>query len=599
MDAGQERLEKEFEKLSKELRKEYAQATKEVEAKLNTYLKKFAKKDEIKRAAVRSGAMSQAEYEQWRVGQVAIGERWEEMRDVLAKDLTNTDRIARELINGKMPDAYAIGHNYATFTVEKGSLVDTSYTLYNRNAVQKLLQDNPKLLPNPRLDIPKDLRWNRQHIQSAVTQGLLQGDRIPNIAKRLRNVTNMDYKASVRNARTAMTSAHNKGRLDSLFRAQSMGIEVAKEWVAYIDNVTRDSHVDVNGEVVPLEKTFSNGLDAPGGMGPPEEVYNCRCTMVAAFPKTGKSGTDAEKVNESYDEWEDRLTLADTVVNGKDISDTWARRPDLYKFEIEDVINAQGFDGLPKVVSAEEFEAAVKESKFIAQRTYSAESKEILDRYRNELYHGKWYVDCSTGGAEFGQGMYCAADYTGTLTEGIKKEMRHYHDIGNQRFGGGEAIEAKHYTETFTLDRSAKIIKYSDLFDKKLEWEEGLKNKYVNDALDGWLNEHGLSDNSAAKTFLNFNTQTGNVSWGEATKAHDVLEKEGNLGAFDSYLADAKKAKGDAIAKGVDELNEKKINDIGSFATALGYDAINAEGHGLSGSYTVILNRTKVIFKQP
>lgn len=321
MDAGQERLEKEFEKLSKELRKEYAQATKEVEAKLNTYLEKFAKKDEIKRAAVRSGAMSQAEYEQWRVGQVAIGERWEEMRDVLAQDLTNTDKIARSMINGKMPDAYAIGHNYATFTVEKGSLVDTSYTLYNRNAVQKLLQDNPKLLPNPRLDIPKDLRWNRQHIQSAVTQGLLQGDRIPNISKRLRNVTTMDYKASVRNARTAMTSAHNKGRLDSLFRAKSMGIEVAKEWVAYIDNVTRDSHVDVNGEVVPLEKTFSNGLDAPGGMGPPEEVYNCRCAMVAAFPKTGKSGTDAEKKGESYDDWEDRHTLVDTVVNGKDVSD--------------------------------------------------------------------------------------------------------------------------------------------------------------------------------------------------------------------------------------------------------------------------------------
>ena len=306
MDAGQERLEKEFEKLSKQLRKEYSQASKEVEAKLNTYLKKFEKKDEIKRAAVRSGALSKSEYEQWRVGQVAIGERWKEMRDVLAQDLTNTDKIARSMINGKMPDAYAIGHNYATFTVEKGSLVDTSYTLYNRNAVMRLVQDSPGLLPSKfDINIPKDLRWNRQHIQSAVTQGLLQGDRIPNIAKRLRNVTNMDYKASVRNARTAMTSAHNKGRLDSLFRAKSMGIEVAKEWVAYVDNVTRDSHIDVNGEVVPIEKTFSNGLDAPGGMGPPEEVYNCRCTMVAAFPKDKKAEDRLSKAEDdgSYDEW--------------------------------------------------------------------------------------------------------------------------------------------------------------------------------------------------------------------------------------------------------------------------------------------------------
>lgn len=37
--------------------------------------------------------------------------------------------------------------------------------------------------------------------------------------------------------------------------------------------------------------------------------------------------------------------------------------------------------------------------------------------------------------------------------------------------------------------------------------------------------------------------------------------------------------------------------DDGSFAALLGYDAINAEGHGESGSYTVILNRTKLIIK--
>ena len=40
-----------------------------------------------------------------------------------------------------------------------------------------------------------------------------------------------------------------------------------------------------------------------------------------------------------------------------------------------------------------------------------------------------------------------------------------------------------------------------------------------------------------------------------------------------------------------------KYENIGSFASALGYDAINAEGHGASGSYTVILNRTKLIIK--
>ena len=37
--------------------------------------------------------------------------------------------------------------------------------------------------------------------------------------------------------------------------------------------------------------------------------------------------------------------------------------------------------------------------------------------------------------------------------------------------------------------------------------------------------------------------------------------------------------------------------DLGSYAALRGYDAINAQGHGESGSYTVILNRTAVIFR--
>jgi hypothetical protein len=38
-----------------------------------------------------------------------------------------------------------------------------------------------------------------------------------------------------------------------------------------------------------------------------------------------------------------------------------------------------------------------------------------------------------------------------------------------------------------------------------------------------------------------------------------------------------------------------RFKDSGALAAEMGYDAINAEGHGESGSYTVILNRTKVI----
>lgn len=38
--------------------------------------------------------------------------------------------------------------------------------------------------------------------------------------------------------------------------------------------------------------------------------------------------------------------------------------------------------------------------------------------------------------------------------------------------------------------------------------------------------------------------------------------------------------------------------DISTLAIEMGYDAINAEGHGESDSYTVILNRTKLIIRK-
>ena len=41
-----------------------------------------------------------------------------------------------------------------------------------------------------------------------------------------------------------------------------------------------------------------------------------------------------------------------------------------------------------------------------------------------------------------------------------------------------------------------------------------------------------------------------------------------------------------------------KNMDTGSYAALKGYDAIKAEGQGESGSYTVILNRTKVILRK-
>lgn len=146
-------------------------------------------------------------------------------------------------------------------------------------------------------------------------------------------------------------------------------------------------------------------------------------------------------------------------VQGRDISATFERRPEKFKTEIEDVINAQGFDGNPREVDLDEFEKAAQESGFVAQRSYSAPDQETLDRYHEQLVHGgpgEWYVDCKKGGAEYGQGMYCATDRSGTGK--MHDEMDTYAQHGKQRYGE----RAVSRTETFTMTPDARIITYED-----------------------------------------------------------------------------------------------------------------------------------------
>jgi len=300
-------------RMERKIKKEYRQAEREVAEKLDRYLSAFERKDKVKRLALKKGLITQKEYNDWRTGQIMIGQRWDEMRNNLAHDYHNANEIAKRIVNGYTPDVYTANFNYGTYEVEHSSGLDTAFTLYNRDAVERILRDNPEMLPpiseTSRIKAAnKDIRWNNQKIQSVMTQSLLQGESIPKIANRLAYaVGDMNMKSAIRNARTMTTRAENYGLLNSYKRAEKLGIEGMKVWVATLDHRTRDSHVDMDGEKVEVDKTFSNGMDCPGGSGPPEEVYNCRCRMEYEMKGYEKDMSKAERNSKlgdmDYDEW--------------------------------------------------------------------------------------------------------------------------------------------------------------------------------------------------------------------------------------------------------------------------------------------------------
>lgn len=281
-DYGHRYAEKQLAALIKRLNISYRRASLSLLEKAEKYLERFEKEDAEKRALYDSGELSHDEYTAWRYKKIAGTKQWTQLQERLVNDMTQQNRIAAAMINDALPDIYALNHNYGTYEAETGSGIDTTYTLYDKHTAARLLRDKRDLLPAPAVDIPKDQRWNKQHLQSAVLQGILTGESMDDIAGRFQAVTDMSARAAVRNARTAVTGAENAGRIDSYKRAESLGIKIKQVWMATLDSRTRDSHALMDGEQVNVGEKFSNGCRYPGDPhGRPEEVYNCRCTLIA------------------------------------------------------------------------------------------------------------------------------------------------------------------------------------------------------------------------------------------------------------------------------------------------------------------------------
>jgi hypothetical protein len=153
-------------------------------------------------------------------------------------------------------------------------------------------------------DEDKDMQWNRQHIQGAVQQGILQGDSMDKIADRLMPVVNMDSNAAIRTARTAVTSVENKGRKDATERVKEAGIPMVETWSCTHDSRTRDTHIMLDGTEPNEQGLYGEGiLNTPiaypaDPSGDPEEVYNCRCGLISSI-----KGIDHSKDDELYEQF--------------------------------------------------------------------------------------------------------------------------------------------------------------------------------------------------------------------------------------------------------------------------------------------------------
>ena len=114
-------------------------------------------------------------------------------------------------------------------------------------------------------------------IKLLLTEGYQSGKGINHVAnlltQRFDQLTTWEAK---RIARTEIHNSHNTAVMDTY---QELGVEYTMWISAGDDGRTRDSHLEVDGEIIPVGGTYSNGLKYPGDTdGPIEEWINCRCS---------------------------------------------------------------------------------------------------------------------------------------------------------------------------------------------------------------------------------------------------------------------------------------------------------------------------------
>lgn len=322
-DLGHKLTDKELAKLERRIAKLYREAGKELQETIDAYFEQFKKRDEEMKAligTVQNGKeWTEADYKQWRLNQIGRGERYQAMRDKVAHRVTDANAVAVSYTNDATPGIYSLNRNYSAYTIEQVA-GNVGFDLWDEQTVKRLMVEQPDLMPYypPKRALKRgiDLAYGKKQITASVTSSILQGKSIKHMADDLqKRITTMSRDSAIRTARTAVTGAQNAGRMDSYAAAEKMGIKLKKEWLATLDARTRHSHAMLDGEQVAQDKKFSNGCRFPGDpQGPPWEIYNCRCTLVAALDgidtssaqrraRNADTGQTEVISNMSYAEW--------------------------------------------------------------------------------------------------------------------------------------------------------------------------------------------------------------------------------------------------------------------------------------------------------
>ena len=290
MDPGERATEAEYLLISRRLRGIYGEAQMDLRMKLASFEHAHKARVEKYRAEVAAGKITEADFQAWMKGQLFQEQAWKQKQQQLAYSMAHVDEQALAMVNDGKTRVFGENANYIAWQTERKAGMNLGFGLYDRGTVNRLVREQPRLLPMPKIDEGKDVKYYNRAITNAITQGILQGESLDEIIMRIStDLGEKGLNGMRRNARTAYTGAQNAGRMEGLRKAQELGVEVKKQWMATLDDSTRDAHQELDGQTAEVDEPFQSSLGPimyPGDPdADPANVYNCRCTLVYQYTK--------------------------------------------------------------------------------------------------------------------------------------------------------------------------------------------------------------------------------------------------------------------------------------------------------------------------
>lgn len=223
----------------------------------------------------------------------------EALKNQLDGVLNNLKKNQYPTVNSYIKGCYETGYVGNMYDLQKQGI--PMIVPIDQKKVTQAIQTDSKISHGLYNRLGEDVSRLKDSIRMELSRGVANGSSWGEMATKIAKGMNSPFNKALGNAtRIARTEGHRvqqSGTFDAMRTAKGRGANVVKQWDATLDGATRDTHRELDGQIVDVDEEFtvpSTGARAmfPSNFGDPSEDCNCRCCVL----QRAKWGLDEDEL---------------------------------------------------------------------------------------------------------------------------------------------------------------------------------------------------------------------------------------------------------------------------------------------------------------